>query len=116
MVRLLQSEIEKIIKEMSQTNHIKLKSIRDKRNNNNNIERLNGTIRDRIKTMRGLQNLETSDLMVSAFQNYYNFIRPHLAIKTTPAIASGLNVIGMEGNRWLNLLMSSIKHNGGNRK
>jgi len=97
-----------LVKEMPETNQIRLTSIRDKRNNNNNIERLNGTIRDRIKIMRGMQNLESSDLMMSAYKNYYNFIRPHSAIGTTPAIKSGLDVVGLEGNRWMELLKRSF--------
>ncbi|GAI81772.1 unnamed protein product, partial [marine sediment metagenome] len=47
---------ESIKRVMGRTNHIRLTSIRDKRVNNNNIERLNGTIRERLKVMRGLQN------------------------------------------------------------
>lgn len=60
--------------------------------------------------MRGMQNLETADLMTSAFKNYYNFIRVHSSVDTTPAIASGLNVVGMDGNRWETLLKESIKN------
>ena len=54
-----------IAKEMPETSHIRLITIRDKRANNNNLERLNGTIRDRIKVMRGMQNTETAGLMTS---------------------------------------------------
>ena len=105
-----------IIKEMPKTNHIQLRSIRDKRINNNNVERLNGSIRDRIKVMRGMQDLENSELMTTAYQNYYNFIRPHSAIGVTPALKSGIDIVGMEGNRWLNLLRGSVKHDGGNKE
>ncbi len=101
-----------IKRELKETNHIRLTSIRDKRINNNNIERLNGTIRDRIKVMRGMQNLETADLMTETYANYYNHIKIHSALGTTPAIASGI-VGNLDGNRWLNLLMSSVKHNNG---
>lgn len=96
-------------KEMPSTSHVKLVSITDKRTNNNNIERLNLTIRDRLRVMKGLGNVGSADLMTSAFQNYYNFIRPHSTIGTTPAIASGLNVVGTEGNRWMELLKVSLK-------
>ncbi len=97
-----------IIKEMPETNHIRLTSITDKRSNNNNIERLNGTIQDRIKVMRGMQNLETAELMTSAFRNYYNFIRPHSTLGITPALKSGIGV-DMEGNRWMKLLKQSFQ-------
>jgi len=94
---------------MPQTNHIQLKTIRD-HINNNPIERLNGTIRDRIKTMRGMQSLGSADLMTSAFQNYYNFIRIHSAIGTTPAEASNINMgLNNFDNRWLRLLELSLK-------
>lgn len=94
-------------REMPQTNHVQLKSIRD-HVNNNPIERLNGSIRDRVKVMRGMQNLETADLMMSAYRNYYNFIRPHSAIGTTPAIKSGID-LELGNNRWLGLLKQSLK-------
>ena len=97
-----------LVKEMPNTNHVQLKSIRD-RVNNNPIERLNGSIRDMIKTMRGLQNLETADLMFSAQRNYYNFIRIHQSIGKTPAEASNINIGINNGNRWLKLLELSLK-------
>ena len=96
-----------IAKEMPETNHIRLTTIRDKRANNNNLERLNGTIRDRIKVMRGMQNTETADIMMSAYRNYYNFIRPHSAIDITPALKAGIGV-ELEGNRWMRLLKKSF--------
>lgn len=90
--------------ELPQTSHVRLHSIRDKRINNNNIERLNGTIRDRIKTMRGLHNLRTANLMTSAIGNYYNFLRPHSALGgLTPAQATGIKV-DINKNRWLGLI------------
>ncbi len=99
-----------IKKEMPETNHVRLTSITDKRtnNNNNNIERLNGTVRDRFQNMRGLQNIETAEIMTSGFRNYYNFIKPHLSIGgITPALKSGIGV-EMEGNRWMKLLKKSF--------
>ena len=50
---------------------------------------------------------ETAEIMTSAFRNYYNFIRPHSAIGTTPAIKAGIGV-EMEGNRWMKLLKKSL--------
>ena len=94
-------------REMPETNHIRLTSITDKRTNNNNIERLNGTIRDRVKTMRGMQSIETAEIITSGFRNYYNFIRPHSAIGITPALKAGIG-IEMEGNRWMALLKKSF--------
>lgn len=95
-----------IAKEMPETQHIRLTTIRDKRSNNNNLERLNGTIRDRIKTMRGMQNTETADILTAGFRNYYNFIRPHSVLGITPALKAGIG-IEMGGNRWMKLIKKS---------
>ena len=98
-----------IVKEMPTTNHVQLKTIRS-HINNNPIERINGSIRDRIKTMRGLQNLESADLMLTAHRNYYNFIRIHQTIGETPAEASNINIgLNSTNNRWLKLLELSLK-------
>ncbi len=97
-----------ILSELPETSHIQLKSIRDKRTNNNDIERLNGTIRERIKTMRGMQNIKTSNSLMDGFANYYNHIKIHSALGTTPAIASGLTEIGLKGNRWEQLIRKSL--------
>ncbi|MEK6880602.1 MAG: DDE-type integrase/transposase/recombinase, partial [Nanoarchaeota archaeon] len=93
---------------LGNTNHIRLTSITDKRTNNNVMERLNGTIRERLKVMRGLQNRETADLMTEAFGNYYNHIKIHSALGTTPAIKAGIKGT-IEGNRWMELLKKSFK-------
>ena|SRR3990167_7363426 len=97
-----------IHRELPDAQHVRLVSIRDKRTNNNNIERLNGTCRDRFKTCRGFQSEETAEIMTSAFRNYYNFIRLHSSIGTTPAIKAGIG-IEMHGNRWNRLLELSFK-------
>ena len=96
-----------IVKEMPETSHVRLVSITDKRTNNNNIERLNGSVQDRLKTMRGLYSEETAEIMTSAFRNYYNFIRPHSALGITPALKAGIG-IEMKGNRWMALLKKSF--------
>ena len=72
------------------------------------MERLNGTIRERLKVMRGLQNRETADLMTEAFGNYYNHIKIHSALRTTPAIKAGIKGT-IEGNRWMELLKKSFE-------
>lgn len=98
-----------ITKEMPQTNHIRLVSLTDKRNSNQNIERLNGTIKDRVKTMRGFDNEETAELMTSAYRNYYNFIKPHSSLDgLTPALKANIGV-DLEGNKWMALLRKSFE-------
>ena len=49
------------------------------------MERLNGTIRDREKTMRSLKKVDTP--ILKGMQIYHNYIREHQALKEkkTPA-------------------------------
>ena len=50
------------------------------------IERLHGTIRQRNKIVRGLDDENTAQTMMDGMQIYYNFIRPHMALDgKTPA-------------------------------
>jgi len=57
-----------------QTQHIRNITIRGQKNNNK-MERLNGEIRDREKTMRGLKTKETP--ILKGYQIFHNYIRPH---------------------------------------
>ncbi|NIN53061.1 MAG: transposase, partial [Nitrososphaeria archaeon] len=50
-----------------------------KRENNNMVERLQGTIRERDKVLRGLKEVEDESKVIDGFRIYYNFIRPHSA-------------------------------------
>jgi len=50
------------------------------------VERLHGTIKQRNKVMRGLDDVETAQTMMDGLRIYYNFLRPHLALEgRTPA-------------------------------
>jgi putative transposase len=49
--------------------------------NNNKMERMNGEIRDRQKTMRGLKKIDT--LILKGCQIYHNYIREHQALGKT---------------------------------
>ncbi|MBI5391309.1 IS1/IS6 family transposase [Candidatus Woesearchaeota archaeon] len=102
-----------IKKELPTTQHVRLVTIADKRANNQNIERLNGTIRDRVTPMRGFHSEATAELMTSAFRNYYNFIKPHSTLEgKTPAQMAGIGVEG-HGNKWMALLNLSLKSKKG---
>ena len=99
-----------IVKEMPETMHVRLATLTDKRQNNQNIERLNGTFRDRIKPMRGFNSEASAEIMTSAFRNYYNFIKPHSSIGgVTPAEKAGIGV-KTEGNKWMALLKESFQN------
>ncbi len=71
---------------------------------NNKMERMNGEIRDREKTMRGLKRRRTP--ILSGYQLFHNFVRPHEALGgKTPAEACGIKVEG--NNKWLTLIQNA---------
>lgn len=73
---------------------------------NNLVERLQGTVRDRNKTQRGLDTKDT--IFVKGHQLYYNFIRPHEGLSgCTPAEFSQIN-LNLCGNKWEMLLDKSL--------
>ena len=99
-----------IAKEMPSANHVRLTSLTDKRQNNQDIERLNGTVRDRIKPMRGFGNCDSAEIMTNAFRNYYNFIKPHNSLGgLTPAQMAGIGVED-SNNKWEELLKRSLNY------
>jgi hypothetical protein len=69
------------------------------------MERLNGEIRDREKTMRGLKDTDT--VILQGYQLYHNFIREHQALGKTPAEACGIKVEGK--NKWITLIQNASK-------
>ncbi len=72
--------------------------------NNNKMERINGEIRDREKTMRGLKKKDTD--ILDGMQVFHNFIRPHEGLDgKTPAEACGIQVNGE--NKWITLIQNA---------
>jgi hypothetical protein len=68
------------------------------------MERFNGEVRDREKTMRGLKINDTP--ILSGYQIFHNYIRPHEALEgKTPAEACGVQVNGK--NKWLTLIQNA---------
>lgn len=77
---------------------------------NNKIERFHGTFRERDKVMRGLKSVETAQVFIDAFRNYYNFIRPHEGLNgMTPAQAAGIDLKSGK-NRWIELINPEHKN------
>ncbi len=75
---------------------------------NNIVERLNGTVRDRNKTQRGLKSEES--VFPKGHQLYYNFIRPHEGLNGyTPAHFANI-YLNLGDKKWENLLMQSMKN------
>ncbi len=72
--------------------------------NNNRIERLNGTLRERVKVQRGWKSMESN--IPEGMRIHYNFVKPHQSLAgMTPAQRAGIQ----EGNSWYDLLVSSVK-------
>lgn len=71
--------------------------------NNNLVERMNGTIREREKILRGFKKQRTAQVLVDGFRVYYNLVRTHQTLGARPSdLALGVNVT--TNNRWLDLI------------
>ena len=74
--------------------------------NNNKMERLNGEVRDREKVIRGLKRTDTA--VLSGYQIYHNYFRPHEALKgKTPAEKCGIVIEGE--NKWKTVIENASR-------
>jgi transposase-like protein len=73
--------------------------------NQNAVERLHSTLKNRLKPTRGLKGEETVRTLLEGWVVHYNYVRKHQTIKMTPAQASGLSVKA----DWHNLVKDAIK-------
>jgi putative transposase len=82
-------------------NHIRLQGD----HNNNKMERMNGEIRDREKTMRSLRNVDTP--ILKGLQIYHNYIRNHQGLQEnkTPAEKAGIQIEGQ--SKWLTIIQNA---------
>jgi hypothetical protein len=79
--------------------------IRKPHANNNRIEWLNNTLRERVKVQRGWKSMKTPIAEGQRIQ--YNFVKPHMALDgQTPAQAAGIGVNGQNG--WMELLKKAL--------
>ena len=70
------------------------------------MERINGEIRDREKTMHGLKKKDIP--VLHGYQIFHNYIRPHESIHSkTPAEACGIEIKGE--NKWITLIQNSSR-------
>ena len=82
-----------------QNPHVRLKDFETKPNNNI-LERLNGTFRERTKVVRSFDSVISAEDFAAGMQTYYNYIRPHQGINgMTPAQMVNIP-INLTGNRW----------------
>ena len=80
--------------------HIKSQGIRAEINNNLS-ERLQGTLRHRLKVVRGLERVNTAHAWLTAYRAHYNGVRPHQALRgRTPAMAAGVTGAKRYRNNW----------------
>ena len=76
-------------------------------NSNNSVERLHGTLKDRIKPMRGLKGMETVRTLLEGWVVHYNYVRSHQTLKgKTPAQASGIEM----KNDWHTLVKQATQN------
>jgi transposase-like protein len=91
-----------------QNPHIRLKDFETKPNNNI-IERLQGTFRERTKIVRSFDSGVGAEQFVAGLQTYYNYIRPHQGINgMTPAQMANIP-INLTGNRWETMIGLAVK-------
>jgi transposase-like protein len=82
--------------------HYRYVSLKQHDSNNNIIERYHNTFRARDKVMRGFCGNQKQQ--VENHRTYYNFMRPHTALKgLTPAQRAGIQ----QENNWKELLMKA---------
>ena len=86
--------------------HIQKITFKGKLHNNNKMERMNGEVRDREKTMRGLKKTDTP--ILTGYQIFHNYIRGHEGLEgKTPSEACGIKMEGK--NKWLTLIQNATK-------
>jgi transposase-like protein len=90
----------------SKPEHIARMGVGKPHANNNRIERLNGTLRERVEVQRGWKSMRTP--LAEGQRIAYNFVKPHMALEgQTPAQAAGLTPKG-----WRELLEWALSTTG----
>jgi transposase InsO family protein len=70
------------------------------------MERFNGEVRQREKVMRTLKR--TDSPILSGYQIYHNYIRPHEALGgKTPSEVASIKILGKD--RWLTIIQNASR-------
>ena len=91
------------------TEHVReihITGVRKGKDNNNRMEWLNGTIRDREKTFRGLQGSHTREFC--GLRVNYNHARKHQALKQTPGEEAGILIEGAD--KWRTMIQNGSRY------
>ncbi|MBI4266797.1 MAG: DDE-type integrase/transposase/recombinase [Chloroflexi bacterium] len=73
----------------AESKHIATKPFTEADLSTNLMERWNGTLKDRLKPMRGMDRNTNMQLILDGFVFYYNYLRPHIGLGgKTPAQAA----------------------------
>lgn len=90
----------------SDTKHIVTTPFEKKELSTNIIERWHGTLKDRLKPMRGMDKSETHQLVLEGFILNYNYLRPHESLRgKTPAEVAKVT---FPFRSWLDVIKSQI--------
>jgi len=74
------------------------------------VERLHGTIRQRNKVMRGLDDEQTAQTMMNGLRIYYNFVRPHMALDGKTLAQKARIADTSTPENWLSLIKKASQH------
>ena len=75
----------------SETKHVQGSPFEQNELNTNLIERWHGTLKDRLKPMRGMDKASVTQLVLDGFVLNYNYFRPHESLsEKTPAEVAGV--------------------------
>jgi transposase-like protein len=90
----------------SDTRHVVTTPFEKKDLSTNIVERWHGTLKDRLKPMRGMDKSETHQLILEGFILNYNYLRPHKSLKDrTPAEVARID---FPYKSWLDVIKSQI--------
>ena len=74
------------------SHHIQIKGITAEINTNL-IERFHGTLKERVKVIRGFKTPETALTILDGFLVHYNYFRPHMSLENqTPAEVANIKI------------------------